>query len=597
MSEYQPPVRDIQFVLGDIVDFETLRSTGAFPHADPAIVDGALEEAGRFIADVIAPLARNADAQGSQRTPDGGVITPDGYAAAYRRLVEAGWPGVAFPEKWGGGAMPFVMGFAVAEMLTSADMAFSLCPMLTFAANELLMLFGTPEQQALFLPKLVTGEWTGTMVLTEPQAGSDLGALTAKAVPADDGSYRITGNKIFVTWGDHDLAENIIHLVLARTPEAPPGTKGISCFVVPKVIPHVDGSLGERNDITCVSLEHKLGIHASPSCILSFGDEGGAVGYLIGKENQGLKAMFTMMNNARLHVGMEGLAVAERSFQQSLAYALERRQGRAVGAPKTESSLIVEHPDVRRMLMLMKSQIEAMRGVMYKTAETIDLSWHHPDADRRAAAGERASILIPVCKAWGSDLGVTLTSLGIQIHGGVGYIEETGAAQWFRDARIAPIYEGTNGIQALDLVARRLPMRNGAAVASLLAEMRDVAGELSRSEDLAPIGDRLGYAINAVEDAGLHLGGRLMENPNDALAGATPFLEMVGITAGGWAHGLSALAAKRHLEDGDNKFYRAKLATARFYADHVLPTAAGLVGSVTAGAERLFAVEPDALAP
>jgi alkylation response protein AidB-like acyl-CoA dehydrogenase len=596
MTEYRPPIRDIQFVLNEIVDFDGLRATGAFPHAEPTVVNGALEEAGRFVAQVIAPLARNADLQGSHLA-HGGVTTPDGYADAYRRLVEAGWPGVAFPEQWGGGAMPFVMGFAVSEMLTSADMAFSLCPALTFAANELLMLFGTPEQQALYLPKLVPGEWTGTMAMTEPQAGSDVGALTTKAVPADDGSYRITGNKIFVTWGEHDLAENIVHLVLARTPDTPPGTKGISCFIVPKFMPNADGGLGERNDITCVSLEHKLGIHASPTCVLSFGDAGGAVGYLIGEECHGLKAMFAMMNNARLLVGMEGLAIAERSFQQSLAYALQRRQGRTVGAPKTESSLIVEHPDVRRMLMLMKSQIEAMRGVMYKTAEAIDLSVHHPDADQRAAAGERASILIPICKAWGSDLGVTLTSLGMQIHGGVGYIEETGAAQWFRDARITPIYEGTNGIQALDLVARRLPMRNGAAVASLLAEMRGVAAELGRCEDLAPVGDQLGYAVDAVEEAALYLGGRLPEDPNDALAGSTPFLEMIGITTGGWTHGLSALTARRHLEGGDDEFYRAKLATARFYADHVLPTVAGLLGSTTAGANSIFAIDPEMMGP
>jgi len=594
MIDYRPPIRDIRFVLSNLVDMEGLRAIG-FPNAEPDLIDGALEEAGRFIAEVVAPLARTADKIGCVRNPDGTVTTPPGYKQAYKRFVEAGWPAISFPEEWGGGGLPFVVGLAVAEMLTSADMAFSLGPMLTYAANELLLLHGTEEQKAAFLPRLVSGEWSGTMLLTEAQAGSDVGALTAKAVPAGDGTYRITGTKIFVTWGEHNLTDNIVHVTLARVPGAPPGTKGISLFLIPKVLVNDDGTLGPRNDLVCVSIEEKVGIHASPTCVLSFGDNEGAVGYLVGEEQQGMRLMFIMMNTARLHVGTQGVAVAERAYQQALAYAMERRQGTAVGAPRGASSLIIEHADVRRMLMLMRSQIEAMRGVMYKVAAAIDVAHSHPDEAVRLQAADFVAIMTPVCKLWGTETGVELTSLGIQVHGGMGYIEETGAPQCWRDARITPIYEGSNGIQAADLVVRKLTIGNGAAALALLAEMDEVAEQLNADEGLARIGFQLHEAVATLRNAGVHLLTHLMQNPNDALAGATPFTEMFGTVAGGWVHGLSALAARRLDPEGKDAFLQAKIATARFYAEHVLPKAAGLVGTTTAGAASVFGVPVEAM--
>ena len=545
MTDYRPPLRDIRFALSHLIDLEGLRATGAFPNAEDDLVFGALDEAGRFITDVIAPLCRPADKTGAKHSPDGTVTTPPGYRQAYKRFVEAGWPAISFPEEWGGGGLPFIVGLAVAEMLTAADMSFSLCPMLTYAADELLLLHGTEEQKATWLPHLVAGEWTGTMLLTEPQAGSDVGAVTAKAIPAGDGTYRITGTKIFVTWGEHDLADNILHVALARTPGSPPGTKGISLFLIPKVLVNDDGSLGARNDLVCVSIEEKVGIHASPTCVLSFGDNEGAVGYLVGEEHQGMRLMFIMMNAARLHVGTQGMAVAEKAYQLALAYAKERKQGTAFGAPRGTSSPIIDHADVRRMLMLMRSQIEAMRGVMYKTGEYADLSHCHPDPEKRQQAADRLAILTPVCKQWGTDLGVELTSLGMQVHGGMGYIEETGAPQCWRDARIAPIYEGTNGIQAADLVARKLTIGGGSAALALLAEMGEVASSLGGDAALAPIGEALGKAVATLQEAGTHVLTRLAQSPNDALAAATPFTEMFGIVAGGWVHGLSALAARR----------------------------------------------------
>ncbi len=596
MTDYRPPLRDLRFVLSHLVDLDGLRATGVFPNADDDLIFGALDEAGRFITDVVAPLCRTADKTGAKRNSDGSVTTAPGYRQAYKRFVEAGWPAISFPEEWGGGGLPFVVGLAVGEMLTSADMAFSLCPMLTYAADELLLLHGTEEQRATWLPHLVTGEWTGTMLLTEPQAGSDVGAVTAKAIPAGDGTYRITGTKIFVTWGEQDLTDNILHVTLARTPGSPPGTKGISCFLVPKHLVNPDGSAGERNDLVCVSIEEKVGIHASPTCVLSFGDNEGAVAYLVGEECQGMRYMFVMMNRARLHVGMQGLAVAEKAYQLALAYAQERKQGTAFGAPRGTSSPIIEHADVRRMLMLMRCQIEALRGVIYKTAAYGDLAHHHPDPAKRKEAADRIAILTPVCKQWGTDLGVELSSLGIQVHGGMGYIEETGAPQCWRDARIAPIYEGTNGIQAADLVTRKITIDGGAPALALLAEMGGVATELAGDPGLAPIGAALGKAVGDLQQAGMHVLTRLTQSPNDALAAATPFAEMFGIVAGGWAHGLSALAARREDPEGKDPFLQAKIGTARFYADHVLPTTAGLMGTITAGAESLFGVPVAAMA-
>src|SRR5271166_3123898 len=451
MADYVPPLRDIKFVLEQLVDLPGLSKLAAYEHADPGTVFGVIEESGRFMAGVVGPLNRSGDIAGSALDGDGNVTTAPGFKEAYRQYVDAGWGAVPFSPEFGGGGFPWLVAVVMQEMLASANLAFSLCPLLTQGAIDMLAQHGSPVQQATFLEKMVSGEWAGTMNLTEPEAGSDLGALRTRAVPADDGSWRITGQKIFITFGEHDLVGNIIHLVLARVPGAPPGTKGISCFIVPKYLVNADGSLGARNDLRCVSIEHKLGIHASPTCVMSYGDAGGATGYLIGEANQGMRYMFTMMNNARLSVGVQGLAVAERAYQDALRYAQERRQGRAVGAPAGKPSPIVEHPDVRRMLLTMKAYIEAMRALLYTNAVSIDLARHHPDRAEREARRELVDLLTPICKAWCTDLGVELTSFGLQVHGGMGYVEETGVAQYLRDSRIAPIYEGTNGIQAIDV--------------------------------------------------------------------------------------------------------------------------------------------------
>jgi len=481
------------------------------------------------------------------------------------------------------------------EMLASADMSFSLCPLLTQGAIDMLTLHGSPAQQATYAEKMVTGEWAGTMNLTEPQAGSDLGAVRAKVVPADDGTWRITGQKTFITFGEHDLAGNIIHLVLARVPKAPPGTRGISCFIVPKYLVNDDGSLGARNDLRCVSIEHKLGIHASPTCVMSYGDAGGAVGYLIGEANQGMRYMFTMMNTARLSVGLQGLAIAERAYQDALRYAQERDQGRAVGAAPGEPSPIVEHPDVRRMLLTMKAYIEAMRALLYTNAVSIDLARHHPDQTEREARRELVDLLTPISKAWCTDLGVELASIGLQVHGGVGYVEETGVAQYLRDSRISPIYEGTNGIQAIDLVTRKVPMRGGAVVADLLAQMEVLGPELAAAgPELAGIQPALADGVHVLREATDWILSRVQVEPNDALAAATPYLRMSGLVVGGWLMARSALAASRLLPDvggSDAVFLREKIGTARFYAGQLLPQAAGLLPAVTAGADPLFQID------
>jgi alkylation response protein AidB-like acyl-CoA dehydrogenase len=466
-------------------------------------------------------------------------------------------------------------------------MAFSMCPLLNQGAVDMLLHHASEEHRETYLPKMITGEWTGTMNLTEPQAGSDVGALSTKAVPQDDGTYRITGTKIFISFGEHDLSENIIHLVLARTPSAPPGTKGISCFIVPKHLVNDDGSLGARNDVTCVSIEHKMGIKASPTCVLSYGDAGeGAVGYLIGEENAGMRYMFTMMNNARLSVGLEGLALAERAFQMALAYAKERKQGRAPGAPAGEQSTIIDHPDVRRMLLTQRASIEALRGITYANAAAIDRAARHPDEATRAGCAELADILTPVSKGWGTDLGVELTSLALQVFGGMGYIEETGVAQHYRDARIAPIYEGTNGIQAMDLVGRKLPMRAGGAIADYLRSIEHTIEELAvAGDDLASIHEALAGALAGLRTSTDWLLAHGLADPLDALAGATPYLRQFSLVTGGWVmaqQALKATAAASEPGAADRAFYDAKVLTARFFCEQLLPQAAGLVPAVTA---------------
>jgi len=602
VNEYSAPFEDIAFVLNHIVGIGELAEIPLFAHADPETITGVIEEAGRFMSEVVAPLNRIGDTQGSRLGADGSVTTPDGFKEAYARYVEAGWGAVAFPVEFGGGGFPWVVGVVLQELLTSACMSFSLAPLLTQGAIDALIHHGSEQQQHLYLEKMITGEWTGTMNLTEPQAGSDVGALSSKAVPAEDGSYRVTGTKIFITYGEQDLTDQIVHLVLARTPDAPPGTRGISCFIVPKYIPKADGSPGEKNDVTCVSLEHKLGIHGSPTCVLSYGDQGeGAVGYLIGDENQGMRYMFTMMNNARLSVGLEGLALGERSYQQAVSYAAERTQGRAIGAPRGAVSPIIDHPDVRRMVLTMRSHIEALRALVYTNAAAIDRAAHHPDEAVRNENRELADILTPITKGWGTDTGVALTSLGVQIHGGMGFIEETGAAQHLRDIRIAPIYEGTNGIQAADLVGRKLAMREGRAVGALIDRMAELAAELASTDDeFSTVGESLADAVGTLRGATEWLAQHGSVNPNDALAGSSPYLEMFGLTLGGWFLARSAVAARGELLEGSQdpnrrSFLEAKVVTARFYVGQILPKVHGLAGAVRGGSDILFELSADAL--
>jgi len=595
MAGYVPPLRDIRFVLEQLVDLDGLSKLEVFGHADPDTVFGVIEESGRFMADVVGPLNRVGDAAGSTLDGDGKVTSPPGFREAYRQYVDAGWGAVPFPPEFGGGGFPWLVTVVMQEMMTSASMAFSLCPLLTQGAIEMLTQHGSPGQQATFLDKMVSGEWAGTMNLTEPQAGSDLGAVRARAVPAGDSTWRITGQKIFITFGEHDLAGNIIHLVLARVPGAPPGTKGISCFIVPKYLVNADGSLGDRNDVRCVSIEHKLGIHASPTCVMSYGDAGGAIGYLIGEANQGMRYMFTMMNTARLSVGIQGLSMAERAYQDALRYAQERRQGRAIGAPAGEPAPICEHPDVRRMLLTMKACIEAMRALLYTNAVSIDLARHHHDQAEREARRELVELLTPISKAWCTDLGVELTSIGLQVHGGMGYVEETGVAQHVRDSRIAPIYEGTNGIQAIDLVMRKVPMRGGGVVADLMAQLEALDRELATAgPELAGVRSTLANGVSALREATDWIVSHGPAGPNDALAGATPYLRLFGLVIGGWLLARSALAASRLLRTAsgsDAVFLQDKIGTARFYAEQLLPQAVGLLPAVTAGAGPLFDVD------
>ncbi len=477
-------------------------------------------------------------------------------------------------------------------------MAFALCPLLTQGAIESLIAHGTEEQKKTYLEKLVTGEWTATMNLTESHAGSDVGALRTKAEPADDGSWRISGQKIFITYGEHEMADNIIHLVLARTPGSPAGTKGISLFIVPKFLVNEDGSLGRRNDLRCVSVEEKIGIHASPTCVMSYGDNGDCVGYLIGGENNGMACMFTMMNNARLNVGLQGLAIADRAYQQAVEYALERRQGRAVGTPKGESAPIVKHADVRRMLMTMRSYVEAMRCLVYLNGAALDKAHNHSDETVRKESMGLAELLTPLSKAWCTDLGVELASTAVQVHGGMGFIEETGVGQYYRDARILPIYEGTNGIQALDLVGRKLGLQGGEPVRKLIAEMDELAHGLNGdNDDLSVISRQLGVAVTALKEATDWMYANAPNDPNAAPAGATPYLRMFATTVGGY---LLAKSAKKALElkaagDADVKFLDAKVVTAKFFATQILPQVAALLGPVTEGADLLYAIEEDDL--
>jgi 3-(methylthio)propanoyl-CoA dehydrogenase len=598
MDTYTAPLRDVRFVLEHITPLDDLVATAAFEHAEPELVMGLLEEAGRFASSAIAPTNRDGDTQGSVLT-DGGVVTPDGFKQAYRQYVEAGWGAVQHPETYGGGAFPLTVANAVKEFVTSANMAFSMAPLLTTGAVYLMQHHCSRDQLDTYVPKMVSGEWTGTMNLTEPQAGSDVGAVTTKAVPAGDGTYRITGQKIYISYGDHDLTENVIHLVLARLPDAPEGVKGISLFIVPKRLVNEDGSLGERNDVEVVSLEHKLGIRASPTCVMAFGEHSdGAVGELVGEPHQGMRQMFTMMNDARLGVGLEGLAIAERAYQQALTYAQERRQGRGPTTPPGEQAPIIEHADVRRMLLTMKANIEAVRAVCYLNAHALDLAHAAEDETIRDEQRKLADLLTPLSKAWGTDIGVEVTSMAVQVHGGMGYVEDTGVAQHYRDARIAPIYEGTNGIQALDLVGRKLPVDGGAFVKGFLGELRTEVDAMPAG--LAAITDRLHEGLDAVDRTTAWLGQR-HEAFDDVAAGATPYLRLLATVVGGVLLARGAAAAQRLLDEeasgADANFLVAKVTIARFFATQLLPGVLGLEAAVTAGATDLRVLEPGQLAP
>jgi alkylation response protein AidB-like acyl-CoA dehydrogenase len=597
MADYRAPVKDALFTLRHVGMLEELSKTERYAHADLETVTAVLEEQGRFMQEVFGPTNAIGDREGLVWTPEG-VQVPEVFKTAYAKFVEAGWQGLNAEVEYGGAGFPESVFAMAAEFETAANGALTMAPGLTTGAIECLQAWGSEEQKEVYLRKLVTGEWTGTMNLTEPQAGSDVGLCTTKAVPQGDGTYLITGTKIYISFGEHDMAENIIHLVLARLPEAPPGTKGISLFIVPKFMVGEDGTVGDRNDVRCVSIEHKMGIHASPTCVMSYGDEGGAVGYLVGEENQGLRAMFTMMNSARIAVGIQGVAIGDAAYQKALDYAQERRQGREIGTESKEPAPIIAHPDVRRMLLFMRSHIEAMRALVAYNAVAIDFSraLEGEDAERWS---EIADLLTPVTKAWCTDVGMEVTSTAVQVFGGMGYIEETGVSQHFRDMRIAPIYEGTNGIQAMDLVGRKLPLRMGGVVADHFARMRDLDAELAAAgEDFATIRANLAAAVDALEEATNWIMTNGLADPKQALAGATPYLAMFGNVTGGWLLAKLALAARDELEAGssDEAYLRAKITSARFYGDQFLPRAAGLMASVVAGDADLYAVDAAGLA-
>ncbi|MBP7203103.1 MAG: acyl-CoA dehydrogenase [Propionivibrio sp.] len=595
MSEYRAPIRDMQFVLKELAGLEELAKLPGCEEAAPDVVDAVLEEAAKFAEEVLSPLNASGDKEGA-RFSEGKVTTPKGFKEAYKLFAESGWTALGSEPEWGGQGLQRLVATPVAEMWKSANHAFSLCPLLTGGAIDALVLSGSDELKKTFLEKMVTGEWTGTMNLTEPGAGSDLAAVRTRAEPQADGSYRVFGQKIFITYGEHDMADNIVHLVLARTPTAPEGVKGISLFIVPKFLVKPDGTLGERNDAWCVSIEHKLGIHASPTAVMAFGDHGGAVGYLVGEENRGLEYMFVMMNVARFGVGMEGVSVSERAYQRARDYANERIQGTDIGVRGGPRVPIIAHPDVRRMLMTMRAQAEATRALAYVVAGAHDAATCHPDADQRQRNQAFVDLMIPVVKGWSTEIGIEVASLGIQVHGGMGYMEETGAAQYLRDARISTIYEGTTGIQANDLIGRKMARDGGAVFKRVIGVMREVERELagSASADLEAIGARLAVAVDALNRAGDWIVQRFPVDVRAVSASAVPFLRLFGVVAGGWQMARAALVAQARVDAGDDdSFYHAKVITARFYADHLLTQAEGLASTVIDGSAAVLAMPLD----
>jgi len=586
---YRAPLEELRFVLEELLGTGQLAAYPAFADYNDEVGASILQEAGRFAETVLDPLNRPGDQEGARWTPEG-VATPKGFKEAYAKFVSDGWQQLGTDPRFGGQRVPQALSCAVQELWGASNLSFELCPMLTHGAVHALELCGSEAQQKLFLPRMASGEWTGTMVLTEPQAGSDLGQVRTRAVPEGD-HYRLFGQKIFITWGEHDYTDNIIHMVLGRIEGAPAGVKGISLFIVPKVLVNCDGSLGERNEVRCMSIEHKLGIHASPTCVLQFGQERGATAYLVGEPNRGLEYMFIMMNTARLGVGVQSYAVGDRAFQRAAEYARTRLQGKPAGGERLP---IIHHPDVRRMLLTMKSCTEASRALAFYAAQQLDLAAHHPDAAARAGAQARADLLIPIVKAWNTETANEVAAIGVQVHGGMGFIEETGAAQYVRDVRITTIYEGTTGIQANDLIGRKIGRDRGAALNALIADMR------RELEALEPRGDMPGetrdaalQAVSLLEAASRSLVGSLAASQERALAVSVPFLKLCGLVTGGWLLARSAAIAAAGRGAAGNDFYQAKIRTARFYAKHVLPPAIGLAKVVEEGAASVLEAEPE----
>ena len=599
MAEYSAPIKDIRFTLEHIADLGGLARSELYASAEPELVAQVLTEAGKLASETWAPLNQPGDRQGCV-LENGVVRSPDGFAEAYRAFTDGGWNGIAADPAYGGMGLPLLVGTATDEMWNAANMGLSLCPLLTKSAVEAIHAHGTNEQKQTYLAKLVGGEWSGTMNLTEPQAGSDVGALRSTAEPAADGSWRIKGQKIFISHGEHELAENIVHLVLARTPDSPEGTRGISLFVVPKYLPDGAGGLGQRNDLRCVALERKLGLHGGPTCVMSYGDGGGAIGWLLGPERQGMRCMFTMMNAARLAVGVQGVAIAERATQRAVAYALERRQGQALGADEPGPSPIVRHADVRRMLMTMKALTEAARAVCYVTAEAIDRARAAGDDEERERAQGRVEVLTPIAKAWSTDVGCEVTSLGVQVHGGMGFIEETGAAQHYRDVRVLPIYEGTNGIQAMDLAMRKLGLAGGEPLDALLDGLDDIGSAIQEADtEFHMATANLVGAQAALRGATDRMRDFLGREPNAAAAAATPYLKMWGLTLGAHLLAKGAMKARELLNAGgavDAGHLQDRIAVARFFCEQLLPEAPAQLAAIGAGADILYAVPEERLA-
>lgn len=587
---YQAPVKDMLFAMNELAGLDNVARLPGFEEATTDTAQAVLEESARFTGEVIAPLNVEGDRNPS-RWKDGTVTASAGFKEAFQQFGQGGWQGVQHPVEYGGQGFPKLIATACIEMLNAANLSFALCPLLTDGAIEALLTAGSEAQKQLYVPKLISGEWTGTMNLTEPQAGSDLALVRTRAEPVGDGTFKVFGTKIFITWGEHDMAGNIVHLVLARTPGAPEGVKGISLFVVPKFLVNADGSLGVRNDVHCVSIEHKLGIKASPTAVLQFGDHGGAIGTLVGEENRGLEYMFIMMNAARYAVGMQGIGVSERAYQKAVAYARERVQSRPVDGSAAKAVPIIHHPDVKRMLLTMRAMTEGARALAYVAAAACDAGHHAADDATRKQNEALYEFLVPVVKGWSTEMSIDVTSLGVQVHGGMGFIEETGAAQYYRDARILPIYEGTTAIQANDLIGRKTVRDGGAVALGICAEIARVEAQLAAKggAHCEAMRQRLGAGREALESVVRFVVAQTKAQPNAVFAGSVPYLRLCGIVLSGWQMARALLAALDR-EGDDPNFYGAKIATARVFADVLLTQAPGIAQSVLSGGETIGAV-------